>query len=204
MDDSGSARAISHWIVERVGAERSILAVVLACGVLTYGGVSLFVVAFALFPVAVALFRESGTPKRLIPGAIALGSFTFTMTALPGTPAIQNAIPSPFFGTDAFAAPGLGLLAGLIMFGGGTLWLNWRSRSARQAGEGYSGPLAAGPPSTAGCARARSARRRSATSRAKRRRRRAPTSRPACRPTRNRAPSRAWRWPSRPSCSSSP
>ena len=159
MDDSGSARAISHWIVARVGAERSILAVVLACGVLTYGGVSLFVVAFALFPVAVALFRESGTPKRLIPGAIALGSFTFTMTALPGTPAIQNAIPSPFFGTDAFAAPGLGLLAGLIMFGGGTLWLNWRSRSARQAGEGYSGPLAAGPsfhggmrPSTVGAA----------------------------------------------------
>jgi H+/gluconate symporter-like permease len=145
MDDSGSAAVISRWIVGRVGADRAILAVVLACGVLTYGGVSLFVVAFAVFPIAAALFRESGTPKRLIPASIALGSFTFTMTALPGTPAIQNAIPSPFFGTDAFAAPGLGLIAGLIMFGGGMLWLGRRARSARAAGEGYAGPLAARP-----------------------------------------------------------
>ncbi len=145
MDDSGSARVISRWIVGRVGAERAILAVVLACGVLTYGGVSLFVVAFAVFPIAAALFRDSGTPKRLIPGAIALGSFTFTMTALPGTPAIQNAIPAPFFGTDAFAAPGLGLVAGAIMFAGGMAWLSWRARAARQAGEGYAGPLGARP-----------------------------------------------------------
>lgn len=137
MDDSGSARVIAHWIVEKTGAARAILAVVLACAILTYGGVSLFVVAFAVFPVAVALFREADVPKRLIPGAIALGSFTFTMTALPGTPAIQNAIPAPFFGTDAFAAPGLGLLGGLVMFGGGMLWLNWRSSRARAAGEGF-------------------------------------------------------------------
>ena len=92
----------------------------LACGILTYGGVSLFVVAFAVFPIAAALFREAGVPKRLIPATIALGSFTFTMTALPGTPQIQNAIPAPFFGTNAFAAPGLGIIAALIMFGGGT------------------------------------------------------------------------------------
>ncbi|GEO41724.1 citrate transporter [Skermanella aerolata] len=137
MDDSGSARTIAHWIVEKLGAERSILAVVLACAILTYGGVSLFVVAFAVYPIAVALFREAQIPKRLVPGAIALGSFTFTMTALPGTPAIQNLIPMPYFGTDAFAAPGLGILAGAIMLGGGTAWLNWRHHRARTAGEGY-------------------------------------------------------------------
>ncbi|WP_341648165.1 hypothetical protein [Thauera humireducens] len=124
MDDSGSARAIAHAIVNKVGSQRAVLAIVLACGILTYGGVSLFVVAFAVYPIGAALFREAGIPKRLIPAAIALGSFTFTMTALPGTPAIQNAIPSPFFGTDAFAAPGLGLIGGLIMFGLGTWWLS--------------------------------------------------------------------------------
>jgi H+/gluconate symporter-like permease len=86
----------------------AILAIVLSCGILTYGGVSLFVVAFAVYPIGAALFREVGMPKRFIPGAIALGSFTFTMTAFPGTPAIQNAIPAPFFGTNTFAAPGLG------------------------------------------------------------------------------------------------
>jgi H+/gluconate symporter-like permease len=138
MDDSGSARVIAHWIVEHTGKDRAILAIVLACAILTYGGVSLFVVAFAVFPIAVALFREANVPKRLIAGAIALGSFTFTMTALPGTPAIQNAIPMPFFGTTPFAAPGLGVIAGLIMLTGGMLWLNSRARAAAARGEGYS------------------------------------------------------------------
>ncbi len=105
MDDSGSAQSIARWTIEKFGGGRSILAVVLSCAVLTYGGVSLFVVAFAIYPIAAALFRENEIPKRLIPATIALGAFTFTMTALPGTPAIQNAIPMPFFGTTPFAAP---------------------------------------------------------------------------------------------------
>ena len=115
----------------------ALLAVVLACSVLTYGGVSLFLVAFAVYPVGAALFRQAGIPKRLMPGAIALGAFTFTMTALPGTPAIQNAIPIPFFGTDAFAAPGLGVIGAAIMFGLGMWWLNGQARSLMTAGEGY-------------------------------------------------------------------
>ena len=137
MADTGSARVIAEWIVEKLGASRAITAIVLSCGVLTYGGVSLFVVAFAVYPIANALFRRADIPKRLIPAAIALGSFTFTMTALPGTPAIQNAIPMPYFDTTPFAAPVLGLLAGLIMFGGGVLWLNRRQAAADARGEGY-------------------------------------------------------------------
>ena len=137
MDDSGSAEAIARGMVARLGAGRSILAVVLACAVLTYGGVSLFVVAFAVYPVAAALFRQADIPKRLIPATIALGAFTFTMTALPGTPAIQNAIPMPHFGTTPFAAPGLGVIAGLVMLGLGLAWLSFRERRARAAGEGY-------------------------------------------------------------------
>jgi H+/gluconate symporter-like permease len=137
MDDSGSARTIARWIVGKLGRERSIPAVVLSCAILTYGGVSLFVVAFAVYPIAAALFREANIPKRLIPGAIALGAFTFTMTALPGTPAIQNAIPMPFFGTTPFAAPILGIITAVIMFALGLLWLGRQSRTARTAGEGY-------------------------------------------------------------------
>jgi H+/gluconate symporter-like permease len=143
MDDSGSARRIAGWIVDRVGARQAILATVLACAVLTYGGVTVFVVAFAIFPIAVELFRASDIPKRLIPAAIALGAFTFTMTALPGSPTIQNAIPAPFFGTNAFAAPGLGLVAGAIMFTGGMAWLMRQARRAARAGEGYATPLPA-------------------------------------------------------------
>ncbi len=137
MDDSGAARAIARAIVSKLGAQRAILAVVVACAILTYGGVSLFVVAFAVFPIAVNLFKEADLPFRLIPATIALGSFTFTMTALPGSPQIQNAIPTPFFGTDAFAAPGIGIIAAAIMFGGGMWWLLRRAASAAKKGETF-------------------------------------------------------------------
>ena len=105
MDDSGAALSIARGITERLGERRAVMSVVLASAALTYGGVSLFVVAFVAFPVAAALFRQAEVPHRLIPAAIALGAFTFTMTALPGTPAIQNAIPMRYFGTTPFAAP---------------------------------------------------------------------------------------------------
>ena len=137
MDDSGAAESIAQGIVGRLGNERAILAVVLACAVLTYGGVSLFVVAFAVYPIAAALFRQADLPKRLIPATIALGSFTFTMTALPGTPAIQNAIPMPYFGTTPFAAPILGIISALVMFGLGQFWLSRQAALARTRGEGY-------------------------------------------------------------------
>lgn len=137
MVDSGSASSISNWIMKKLGHNRAILTVVLACGVLTYGGVSLFVVAFAIYPIAKSMFQAANIPKRLIPGAIALGSFTFTMTALPGSPSIQNAIPIPFFGTNVFAAPGIGAISGLIMFGLGCMWLQSRASKAYRNGEGY-------------------------------------------------------------------
>jgi H+/gluconate symporter-like permease len=134
MEASGAARVLADAIVRGLGAGRAILAVVLSCAVMTYGGVSLFVVAFAVWPIASALFQEADLPRRLIPATIALGAFTFTMTALPGTPAIQNAIPMPYFGTTPFAAPGLGVITALIMLGLGWAWLE---RRARALGPGY-------------------------------------------------------------------
>ncbi len=137
MESSGAARVIALRIVDWLGADRAVLAIVLACAVLTYGGVSLFVVAFAVYPLAVALFQAADVPKRLMPATIALGALTFTMTALPGTPAIQNAIPMPFFGTTPFAAPGLGMIGGATMLVLGVWWLGRRVRQAATAGEGY-------------------------------------------------------------------
>jgi H+/gluconate symporter-like permease len=135
MEDSGSAEVLANAIIRRLGNGRAILAVVLSCAVMTYGGVSLFVVAFAVYPIAASLFRQANLPKRLMPATIALGAFTFTMTALPGTPAIQNAIPMPYFGTSPFAAPGLGIITAAVMFALGMAWLQYRAR--RLAAEGY-------------------------------------------------------------------
>jgi H+/gluconate symporter-like permease len=137
MEDSGSVSAIARFMSDKLGAQRAILAIVLAGALVTYGGVSLFVAFFVLGPMAQALFRAADIPNRLMPAAIALGTTTFTMSALPGTPAIQNAIPMPFFGTTPFAAPGLGIIASAIMLGFGLWWLRRAEASARRAGEGF-------------------------------------------------------------------
>ncbi len=135
VEETGAATALARAIAGAVGRANAIPAVVLAAAALTYGGVSLFVVAFAVWPLARALFAETGTAHRLAPATIALGAFTFTMTALPGSPQIQNAIPTPYFGTTLYAAPLLGLVAAAIMAGGGLLWLGWRARALRAAGD---------------------------------------------------------------------
>ena len=137
MDDSGSVTAVADYMTGRLGKGRAVLAVALAGAIVTYGGVSLFVAFFVLAPMAQALFRAAAIPARLMPAAIALGTSTFTMSALPGTPSIQNAIPMPFFGTTPFAAPGLGIIAALIMLGFGLWWLSRAEAKARRRGEGY-------------------------------------------------------------------
>jgi H+/gluconate symporter-like permease len=137
MEDSGSVSAIATFMTKSLGAKRAVLAVVLAGALVTYGGVSLFVAFFVLAPMAHALFRAAAIPKRLMPAAIALGTSTFTMSMLPGTPAIQNAIPMPFFGTTPFAAPGLGVIASGITLGFGLWWLSFAESRARRKGEGY-------------------------------------------------------------------
>ncbi|KAF1710604.1 transporter [Pseudoxanthomonas kalamensis DSM 18571] len=137
---SGFSKSIVAATIRLVGPQRAMLAIVLVCALLTYGGVSLFVVVFAVYPFAAELFRQSDIPKRLIPGTIALGAFTFTMDALPGTPQIQNIIPTAFFGTNTWAAPMLGTLGSVFILIMGLSYLEWRRRGARRAGEGYGDP----------------------------------------------------------------
>ena len=146
MEASGAARSLALRVAETLGPRHAIAAVVLSCALLTYGGVSLFVVAFAVQPIASAVFQRAKLPNELVPATIALGAFTFTMTAMPGTPAIQNAIPMPHFGTTPFAAPGLGVLASLIML---TLGLMWLGHRARQLGPAMGDATDAAPAPTA-------------------------------------------------------
>lgn len=137
IEISGFARAIVASSIALLGAERAMLAIVLVAALLTYGGVSLFVVVFAVYPFAAEIFRSSNIPKRLIPATIALGAFTFTMDALPGTPQIQNIIPTTFFRTTAWAAPVLGTLGSVFILAFGMAYLDWRRRKAFASGEGY-------------------------------------------------------------------
>ncbi len=135
MEVTGAAQSTATLITRIVGANEAILAVVIACAALTYGGISLFVVVFAMYPLAVALFREANISRKLIPGTIALGAFTFTMTALPGSPQIQNLIPMDYYGTTPMAAPIMGLIATGIMFAGGIIYLKFKQRKLAASGE---------------------------------------------------------------------
>ncbi len=137
MGESGGARSIALFIARKLGKGQAVLAVVLATALLTYGGVSLFVAVFAIFPLAQALFVEANIPKRLIPATIALGAFTFTMTALPGSPQSINALPTNPLGTNIFAAPILGVLGAVIIVVFGLIWLGLRVKAAKKTGEGY-------------------------------------------------------------------
>lgn len=134
---SGFSRAIVSAIINILGAGQATLAIVLVGAVLTYGGVSLFVVVFAVYPFGAELFRQVGIPKRLLPAAIALGAFSFTMDTLPGTPQIQNIIPTTFFHTTAYAAPILGLVGTAFMLVFGIGYLDFRRRQAAKTGETY-------------------------------------------------------------------
>lgn len=137
MEETGLAKSIAHKIIVSIGKERAVLAVVLAGMVLTYGGVSLFVVVFAIYPFGSALFKEADIPKRLLPACIVLGGFTATMDCYPGTPQIQNLIPTNFFGTTMYAAPIFGIIGGTAIIFIGMYYLSYRVKSAANSGEGY-------------------------------------------------------------------
>ena len=134
---SGFSKSIVSAVIGVLGRDRAVLSIVVVCAILTYGGVSLFVVVFAVYPFAAEMFRQGDIPKRLIPATVALGAFSFTMDALPGTPQIQNIIPTTFFNTTTWAAPVLGLIGSVFVFVVGIAYIENRRRAAQRNGEGY-------------------------------------------------------------------
>ena len=134
MDRTGSARALANKLVSLIGSRFAVLAVVLPCLLMTYGGISLFVVVFVIYPMGYAIYREADLPRTLLPGAIAFGAFGITMTAIPGTPQIQNLIPTTYYGTTAMAAPWMSLAAVILIGIPGYVYLEWRVRQARKKG----------------------------------------------------------------------
>ncbi|GGH70040.1 citrate transporter [Compostibacillus humi] len=140
MEETGMAKSIAISLSRMMGKERAVLGVLLSCAVLTYGGISLFVVVFAVYPLALSMFREANISRKLIPGTVALGAFTFTMTALPGTPQIQNLIPIQYFETSPTSAPIMGMVAALIMGVGGYFYLKWRQKKLAEQGEVFDEP----------------------------------------------------------------
>lgn len=137
MGESGAAKSISLKLVDVLGANKAILITVLSAAVLSYGGISLFVCVFAIYPIGVVLFKKANISKELFPACMLFGCATFTMVAVPGTPAISNIIPTNYFGTNAYAAPILGITATVIMFILGYLYLTWTNKRLQSRGIGF-------------------------------------------------------------------
>ena len=137
MEEGGLAASVAAKIVSVLGKDRAVLAVLLGCGILTYGGLSVFVVAFVMYPFAAILFKQADIPKRLLPAVLWMGIFTYSMVSLPGTPQIQNIIPAAVFGTNTWAGIGQGLLASVLFFIIAYVWISYRSKALKAKGEGY-------------------------------------------------------------------
>lgn len=140
MEVSGGAKAIAVWLTQVIGKDKAILSCFVGCAVLAYGGISVFVIAFCMYPLTLALYREADISRKLIPGNLAWGMFTIGMTSLPGTPQIQNLIPMQYFATDAMAGPILGLIASIIMGVGGYIFMRRREKYYRDKGEHFTEP----------------------------------------------------------------
>ncbi len=136
MESAGAADSVAHWVTQKLGAKHAALAVVVACVVLTYGGVSLFVVAFSVYPMALSLFRDANLPRRFIPAALAFGSVTFTMTSA-GSPEIQNWIPIEYLKTSPMAAWEASLVCAVFMAITGMWLLNRLLARAAARGERF-------------------------------------------------------------------
>ncbi len=136
MEDTGSADAVAHWIVSKLGMKKAVFAIVAACAILTYGGVNLFVVAFSVYPMALSLFKDANLPRRFIPAVLAFGSVTFTMTSA-GSPEIQNWIPIKYLGTTPYAGWEVSAVVAVFMAVFGYYWLKRMIAAAVANGEHY-------------------------------------------------------------------
>ncbi len=137
MSDTGCANAIAEFFAKIFGNNSAVLVITLTTALLVYGGVSAMVVAFTVFPIGITMLRKSDVPKKFLPAIIALGQSTFALTALPGTPQLNNIIPTTYLGTTSTAAPLLGIIASIIMFGLGYGYLQYEIKKAKKAGEGF-------------------------------------------------------------------
>ncbi|MDN6161948.1 MAG: hypothetical protein L0I79_04150, partial [Atopostipes sp.] len=134
MEITGAAASISNFLANLLGEGLAILGVIFSGAVLVYGGVTTLVVVFSLYPIALNLFKQADLPRKLLPGAIAAGSFTFAAAFFPGTPQLMNIIPIPYLDTTVNAGALIGLVSGIVLMVLISLYFVWQAKKARNAG----------------------------------------------------------------------
>lgn len=140
IEKSNATLAIANYVLKLVGRDNPfivMLAFAFIAAVLTYGGVSLFVVMFALIPLAKPIFKELDVSWKLLPIPLFLGMATITMSMLPGSPSVQNAVPTSAIGTTLTAAPVLSLIGAAAALAFGVFYLFIQLKASKARGEGF-------------------------------------------------------------------
>ena len=130
---TGAAESISKTLAGLCKGKFVAPIIMTITGILTYGGVSGFVVFFVIYPIALNMFKEANLTRRLIPGAISAGCWTWSMYG-PGSPSIQNVIGMNSLGTPSTAALVPSVIAAVASYVLIFLWLEMRSRSFTKKG----------------------------------------------------------------------
>lgn len=137
MDESGAASAISNFIVGKLGKKQIVLIILLTTAILAYGGISVFVIMFTMYPICMALFKEADIPRKLFPAMSICMAGTTCMTFLPGAPSVPNLVPTEALGTSIYAAPVIGIIGGVAVFVMDYIFFTQMIRLAAKKGEHF-------------------------------------------------------------------
>ncbi len=136
MDVSGAAYSIGKWLGNKLGSRYAIWGVSFAALVLTYGGVNCFVLVFAIYPIALVLFKEGNISRKLIPGAIAAGAFT-APNILWGSPGLCNVIPTQYLGTTVRSGALVSVICGIFFYVISNIYLILENKRMAKHGETF-------------------------------------------------------------------
>lgn len=145
MDVSGCATSIGNKFTEWFGIGHVVLVGIVIVGILTYGGISLFVVIYAAAPILYTMLKKANLPRHLTVICFSAGSSTFSMTCLPGSPQLSNLVATEYLGTSLNAAPVMGIICGIVMFVLCAFYGEWASKKARERNEAWSYPANVDP-----------------------------------------------------------
>ena len=137
MQLGGGAEDLANLLTSKLGTKYTIAVLCVTTLVLSYGGVSCYVIVFVIYPIALNMFKKADLPRHLIPAVVAAGSFT-AVNLGPGSPSVVNNIPVKYLGTSATVLPVFSAVIAGSFFLLAMFYCMWQERVARKKGEHFS------------------------------------------------------------------
>ena len=128
---TNASKSIARLLLKTFGTKNAVLSLILATGILTYGGIAGFVVCFSLFPIALEMFRAADIPRRYIPGVIIFGCCTFSAIG-PGNPQVGQVVLVNALGTTLMSSYVVGFIATILTLVGGVWYFDFSIKRAKK------------------------------------------------------------------------